>query len=59
MLRIGVNAEDKGKILPSSPAESKASFSQCHSGGAGTLPADAKALPDVLVWFKQHWYQNV
>lgn len=43
MLRLGANAEDKGKLLPSPPAESKAASSQWHSGGAGILPADAKA----------------
>lgn len=59
MLRLGANAEDKGKLLSSSLAESKAASSRCHSGGVGTLPADAKALPDVLVWFEYHWYQNV
>lgn len=52
MLGLGTNAEDKGNLLPSSPAESKAASSQCHSGGADTLPADAKAFPDVLVWSK-------
>lgn len=47
MLRLGVNAEEKGKLLPSSPGESKAASPQCHSAGAGTLPTDAKALADV------------
>lgn len=58
MLRRRANAEDKGKLFCNSPAESKAASSQCHCGGTGTLLADAKALPDVLVWFKHHGYQN-
>lgn len=49
MLRLRANTEDNVKLFPSSSAESKAASSQCHSGGADILPADAKALPNVLV----------
>lgn len=50
MLRLGaIIAEYRGKLLASCSVESKAASSQCHSGGAGTLPADVKAVPHVLV----------
>ena len=59
MLRLGANTEDRGKLLVSCSAESKAASSQCRSGGAGTPPADVKALPHVLARFKHHWHQDM
>lgn len=49
MLRLGHNSEDRGKLLSSCSAEIETPSSQCHSGGAGTLAADVKPLPHVLV----------
>lgn len=43
MLRLG------DKLLAICSAENKAASSRCHSDGAGTLPAEVKALPHVLV----------